>query len=79
MGQARRWGEMETLGLCCLLPMVDGGEGASRCSALSRITLVSMAAPTCQVSPGNVSLSVLKVTGSPVVVGRHQTYPECSF
>lgn len=39
----------------------------------------SMAAPTCQVSPGNASASVLKVTGSPVVVGCHQTYPECSF
>lgn len=27
MGQARWWGEVEMLGLCCLLPMVDGVGG----------------------------------------------------
>ena len=46
------------LGLCCLLPMVDWGWG-SRCSVLSRIMLLYMAA-----SIGNVSVPVLKVSGT---------------
>lgn len=72
-------GQMGTLGLCCLLPVVDWA-GPLDAPSMVRVLrpAITTSAPGSHF-PRDLSIPVLKSAGSPFLVCPHQTYSGFSF